>query len=67
MDYLEKAIRVLDIEIFELKRLRDRLSESFARAVELIKEAVDAELAKTGWKDKTSARLSAESLFVIFE
>jgi arabinose-5-phosphate isomerase len=42
MDFLEKAIRVLDIEIFELKRLRDRLSESFARAVELIKEAVDA-------------------------
>jgi arabinose-5-phosphate isomerase len=42
MDYLEKAIRVLDIEIFELKRLRDRLGEPFARAVELIKEAVDA-------------------------
>src|ERR1700692_2435234 len=42
MDYLEKAIRVLDIEIFELKRLRDRLSDSFARAVEIIKEAIDA-------------------------
>src|SRR5438477_4446289 len=42
MDYLEKAIRVLDIEMLELKRLRDRLDESFARAVELIKEAVDA-------------------------
>ncbi len=42
MDYLEKAIRVLDIEIFELQRLRDRLGEAFARAVELIKEAVDA-------------------------
>src|SRR6266481_5215483 len=42
MDYLEKAARVLDIEIFELKRLRDRLGENFARAVELIKEAVDA-------------------------
>jgi arabinose-5-phosphate isomerase len=42
MDYLEKAIRVLDIEILELKRLRDRLNESFTRAVELIKEAVDA-------------------------
>ena len=42
MDYLEKAIRVLDIEILELKRLRDRLSDSFARAVELIKEAIDA-------------------------
>src|SRR5437762_12671993 len=42
MDYLEKAGRVLDIEIFELKRLRDRLGEGFSRAVELIKEAADA-------------------------
>src|SRR5437762_13120481 len=42
MDYLEKAARVLDIEIFELKRLRERLGENFARAVELIKEVVDA-------------------------
>jgi arabinose-5-phosphate isomerase len=41
MDYLEKAKRVLDIEIFELNRLRDRLGESFSRAVELIKEAID--------------------------
>src|SRR6476646_6657530 len=42
MDYLEKAGRVLDVEIFELKRLRDRLDENFSRAVELIKETVDA-------------------------
>src|ERR1035437_5810934 len=42
MDYLEKAIRVLDIEILELQRLRDRLGKPFAQAVELIKEAVDA-------------------------
>ncbi len=42
MDYLEKAGRVLDIEIFELKRLQDRLDENFSRAVELIKETVDA-------------------------
>jgi arabinose-5-phosphate isomerase len=42
MDYLEKAGRVLDIEIFELKRLRERLGESFSRAVEVIKETVDA-------------------------
>jgi arabinose-5-phosphate isomerase len=42
MDYLEKAARVLDIEIFELQRLRSRLHESFSRAVELIKETVDA-------------------------
>jgi arabinose-5-phosphate isomerase len=42
MDYLEKAKRVLDIEIFELQRLRDRLGQEFSRAVQLIKEAVDA-------------------------
>ena len=42
MDYLEKAGRVLDIEIFELKRLRERLDESFSRAVELVRETVDA-------------------------
>ena len=42
MDYLEKAKRVLDLEIFELQRLRERLGENFSRAVELIKEAVDA-------------------------
>ena len=42
MDYLEKAKRVLDVEIFELNRLRERLGENFGRAVELIKEAVDA-------------------------
>jgi len=42
MDYLEKAGRVLDVEIFELKRLRERLDENFSRAVELIKETVDA-------------------------
>jgi arabinose-5-phosphate isomerase len=42
MDYLEKAGRVLDIEIFELKRLRARLGENFSRAIELIRETVDA-------------------------
>jgi len=42
MDYLEKAGRVLNIEIFELQRLRARLDENFSRAVELIKETVDA-------------------------
>src|SRR5437762_5663129 len=41
MDYLKKAARVLEIEIVELQRLRDRLSENFSHAVELIKEAVD--------------------------
>src|SRR6201993_1532335 len=42
MDFLEKAKRVLEIEIFELQRLRDRLGESFSRAVELMKDAVEA-------------------------
>src|SRR6201993_4564086 len=42
MDYVEKAGRVLDIEIFELKRLRERLGQDFSSAVELIKETVDA-------------------------
>ena len=42
MDYLGKAKRVLDCEIFELGRLRDRLDERFARAVSLIKDAVEA-------------------------
>jgi arabinose-5-phosphate isomerase len=41
MDYLQKAARVLEIEIFELQRLRDRLSESFSHTVNLIKDAVD--------------------------
>ena len=42
MDYIEKAARVLDLEISELQRLRQRLDENFARAVELIKETVEA-------------------------
>lgn len=41
MDYLEKAKRVLEIEISELNRLRDRLPVAFSEAVELIKQAVD--------------------------
>ena len=42
MDYLEKARRVLDVEIVELQRLRERLGDEFSRAVGLIKDAVDA-------------------------
>jgi len=41
MDYLEKAKHVLDVEIFELKRLRERLGASFSQAVDLIKGTVD--------------------------
>ncbi|MGI8819738.1 MAG: KpsF/GutQ family sugar-phosphate isomerase [Chthoniobacterales bacterium] len=42
MHYVEKAKRVLDVEIFELQRLRDRVGEEFARAVEIIKAAVES-------------------------
>lgn len=41
MDYVEKAGRVIDLEISELQRLRQRLGESFGRAVDLIKSAVE--------------------------
>ena len=42
MQYVEKARRVLDCEIFELQRLRNRLDESFTRAIELIRSTVEA-------------------------
>jgi arabinose-5-phosphate isomerase len=42
MEYVEKAARVIDLEISELQRLRQRLGESFVRAVDLIKTAVEA-------------------------
>jgi arabinose-5-phosphate isomerase len=42
MDYLEKARRVLDIEIHEVQRLRERLDESFSRAVGLMKDGLEA-------------------------
>src|SRR5213595_4072708 len=42
MDYLERAARVLEIEIFELQRLRQRLGKSFGDAIELLKATVDA-------------------------
>jgi arabinose-5-phosphate isomerase len=42
MDYLEKAGRVLDIEILELQRLRQRLAPNFTTAIELLKQTVDA-------------------------
>src|SRR5258705_3712863 len=42
MDYLEKAARVLEIEIFELQRLRQRLGKSFGNAIELLEATVGA-------------------------
>jgi arabinose-5-phosphate isomerase len=42
MDYLQKARRVLQIEISELQRLADRLDERFERAIQLMLETVQA-------------------------
>ncbi|MFL6539030.1 MAG: SIS domain-containing protein [Chthoniobacterales bacterium] len=39
---MEKAKRVLEIEIFELGRLRDRIGEEFVRAVELIRHTIES-------------------------
>jgi arabinose-5-phosphate isomerase len=41
MDYLEKARRVIEIEIAELQRLALRLNESFEQAIRLIYEALE--------------------------
>lgn len=41
MDFVEKARRVFDLEINELKRLHDRIDESFAEAVRLLKTSVE--------------------------
>ena len=42
MDYIEKAARVLDLEISELQRLRQRLGPDFVRAVDLVRKTVEA-------------------------
>ncbi len=42
MDLLDRARRVVSLEIDELQRLRDRLDESFCAAVGLLKETVEA-------------------------
>jgi arabinose-5-phosphate isomerase len=41
MDYLEKARRVIGLEIAEVQRLQDRLDASFAEAVETILRCVE--------------------------
>jgi len=41
MDYLEKARRVISIEIDELKRLLDNIGDSFGQAIELLRETVE--------------------------
>ena len=40
MEYVEKGRQVVDLEISELSRLRDRLGASFQRAVELLLEVL---------------------------
>jgi arabinose-5-phosphate isomerase len=42
VDFVEKAKRVLEIEIFELGRLRDRIGDEFVRAVELIRHTIES-------------------------
>ena len=42
MDYLEKARRVIELELGELQRLLSRLDDSFARAVETILPCVES-------------------------
>ena len=41
IDYLEKARRVIDLEVSELQRLQGRLDHGFVEAVELIRRAVE--------------------------
>jgi arabinose-5-phosphate isomerase len=40
MHHLDKARRVVDLEVAELQRLRDRLDDSFARAVDILLQCV---------------------------
>jgi arabinose-5-phosphate isomerase len=42
LDYLEKARRVIDLEVAELKRLGERLDASFQRAVEILFSTVES-------------------------
>ncbi len=41
MDYLAMARTVIDLEVEELQRLRERLDDSFVQAVEVLKSAVE--------------------------
>ncbi|CAN5912305.1 arabinose-5-phosphate isomerase KdsD [soil metagenome] len=42
MNYLEKARRVIDLEIEELNRLGERIGDSFSQAVDLLKARLEA-------------------------
>ena len=41
MDYLDKARRVIELELAEVQRLLARLDQSFAHAVETIRACVE--------------------------
>ncbi len=41
MDYLERARRVISLEIEELQQLHERIEESFTAAIELLKSSVE--------------------------
>jgi arabinose-5-phosphate isomerase len=41
MNYIEEGLRVIDREIEELQRLRDRIGDAFMKAVELLREALE--------------------------
>jgi arabinose-5-phosphate isomerase len=41
MDYLEKARRVIDIEIAAIRQLYERLGDDFRRAIDLIRDCLD--------------------------
>ncbi|MEN9020512.1 MAG: KpsF/GutQ family sugar-phosphate isomerase [Verrucomicrobiales bacterium] len=43
MDYLEKAKRVIALEVDELERLSGRLADSFCEAVDACKQAIDTQ------------------------
>ena len=66
MDYLEKGARVLEIEIFELQRLRQRLGKSFGDAIELLKATVDAR-GKIVVRDQRAAGDGRSDAAVTFE
>jgi arabinose-5-phosphate isomerase len=41
MDFLERARRVIAVELAEVQRLHDRLDDSFTRAVEILRSSVE--------------------------
>ena len=61
MNYPEKARRVIDIEIHELQRLRERVGGSFATAIDLILPATAGEDGSSSSAASARAETSAAS------